>query len=146
MLLKNSTQKKYIQLGRFQTKLVLFWTLHKNPPLSSCVKNKMSFELKLNLFDSFYVRFLIILIKNIRQNLQENIVQSLFYKTSIKMLHLIRKTPPNTFAYLAAKFWYWFRKTNTVIYYLINHWKKMIIRNIQALCVDVWIIEKGSQH
>ena len=69
-------------------------------------------------------------------------VQSWFYKTSNKILHLIRKTPPNTFAYLVAKFWYWFCKTNNVKYYLMNHWKKMIFRNIQTLCVDVWIIEK----
>ena len=37
---------------------------------------------------------LLLSIKNIKQNMQENIVQCWFYKTSIKILRLISNAPP----------------------------------------------------
>ena len=66
---------------------------------------------------------LIALIKNIhiKQNIRENILHCWFYKTSIKVLRLISKTPSNTFANSAANFHWLFLKTNSVIYYCISY-------------------------
>ena len=60
---------------------------------------------------------LIASIKNIKQNVGENIVQCWFYETSIKSLRIISEPPPHTFPNLAAKLQCWCRKTNTVIFY-----------------------------
>ena len=56
-------------------------------------------------------------IKNIKQNIQKNIVQCSFYETRIRTLRLIGKTPPNIFTNSTSNFHCWFLKTNTVIYY-----------------------------
>ena len=55
------------------------------PPLNSRVKYKQVFNL-------FSMLCLIASIKNIKQNIRENIVQCWFYETIIKILRLIRNT------------------------------------------------------
>ena len=57
---------------------------------------------------------LIASIENIKQYIRENIVMCWFYETSITILHL------PTLANLAAKLKFWFRKTDSVIYYFIK--------------------------
>ena len=62
-------------LTRKETKLVLFYTLQNNYPLSSLVK-KQSLKSKLWLFFFFSTLSLIVSIKNIKQNIRENIQYS----------------------------------------------------------------------
>ena len=69
---------------------------------------------------------LIVSIINKKQNIRENIV--------VLVLRLIGKTHPNTFANSAAKFECWFRKTNTVIYYL-NIKLILIQQNLKILLI-----------
>ena len=55
-------------------------------------------------------------IKNIKQNIRENIVPCWFYETSMKILRLISKAPSPTFANLPPNSNVDTVKTNTVIY------------------------------
>ena len=71
-------------LQRNKTGFILYAL--NSPPLNSRVKNKTSFEFL------FYYMFPSA-IKNIKQNIGENIVQCWLYETSIKILHLISKVP-----------------------------------------------------
>ena len=58
---------------------------------------------------------------NIKQDIWVNIVYCWFSETSIQILRLISKPPPYNYDNLPSKFQWWFRKTNTVIYYLYFH-------------------------
>ena len=98
---------------RKEIKLVL----SRLPSPKQSRKNKTSFEfIFCYKFDSNN--------KNIKQNIGENIVKCWFYEISIKIL---RQTPIPTFVKLPLKFWCWFHKTNTVIYYFMYNVCRILI-------------------
>ena len=81
------------------------------PPLNS---RRIKIKQVLNFFSAIG---LIAQIKDIKQNIGETIVQSWYYEISIKIWRALLTNPHPNFVNLPPKFWCWFHKTNTVIYY-----------------------------
>ena len=63
---------------------------------------------------------LIASIRNIKQNIQENIVQCWFFQTSLKILDLVNKAQPPLLLICRQNFNAHSVKTNTVIYYYLT--------------------------